>query len=365
MDRSHVGDPVEVTDEARNTLHQPVAPWPVTHCVARTVGLQRHAHRAWTIGGQRGAPDLPVFDQQSGIESSDASLKHGAEAEGLKGVGCDAVNVVVARCAMAEVETNMVGEQILVVRMNRPDKLNAMTSGMVEGLHEVFSAVGRDRDVRVVILTGAGRGFCAGLDLGGYGAAPGFEWNGAVERGFAVQKHIASLIPKMRSIPQPIIAAVNGPASGGGFALVLGSDIRICARSARFNAAFIRIGLSACDIGTSWLLPRLVGAARAHELMLTGRLFDADEAERIGLVTESVADEALMDAAIAKAEEIRLNTPLGVALTKEGMWSALEIPGLQAAIDLENRQQIMASFSDDAREFRVARAEGRPPVFRA
>jgi enoyl-CoA hydratase len=184
-----------------------------------------------------------------------------------------------------------------------------------------------------------------------------------VERGFAVQKHIASLIPRLRSLPQPVIAAVNGPAAGGGFALVLGSDIRIAATTARFNAAFIRIGLSACDIGTSWLLPRLIGAARAQELMLTGRLFDAEEALRIGLLVDVVPNEVLLDAALAKAEEIRLNTPLGVALTKEGMWSALEIPGLQAAIDLENRQQIMASFSDDAREMRRAKSEGRPPHF--
>jgi enoyl-CoA hydratase len=160
-----------------------------------------------------------------------------------------------------------------------------------------------------------------------------------------------------------VIAAVNGPASGGGFALVLGSDIRLAASSARFNAAFIRIGLSACDIGTSWLLPRLVGAARAQELMLTGRLFDASEALNMGLVTSVMAEGDLLDAAYAKAQEVMLNTPLGVALTKEGMWSALEIPGLQAAIDMENRQQIMASFSDDARETRRARLEKRPPNY--
>jgi len=234
---------------------------------------------------------------------------------------------------------------------------------MVELLHESLGSVSRNRDVRVVILTGAGRGFCAGLDLGGYGEAPGYQWNGSVERGFAVQKHIASLIPRLRSLPQPVIAAVNGPASGGGFALVLGSDIRISSATARFNAAFIRIGLSACDIGTSWLLPRLIGAARAQELMLTGRLFDAEEALRIGLVTDVVPQEVLLDAALTKAEEIKLNTPLGVALTKEGMWSALEIPGLQAAIDMENRQQIMASFSDDARETRRAKSEGRPAKY--
>ena len=264
---------------------------------------------------------------------------------------------------MADVDISYPRDAIAQITLNRPDKLNAMTSEMVELLHESLNSVGRDREVRVVILTGAGRGFCAGLDLGGYGEAPGYEWKGSVERGFAIQKHIASLIPRLRSLPQPVIAAVNGPAAGGGFALVLGSDIRIAATTARFNAAFIRIGLSACDIGTSWLLPRLIGAARAQELMLTGRLFDADEALRIGLLVDVVPNEVLLDAALAKAEEIRLNTPLGVALTKEGMWSALEIPGLQAAIDLENRQQIMASFSDDAREMRRAKSEGRPPHF--
>ena len=266
---------------------------------------------------------------------------------------------------MAEIEISYPRDGIAQITMNRPDKLNAMTSAMVEQLHDALGALGRDREARVVILTGAGRGFCAGLDLGGYGDAPGYQWNGSVEKGFAIQKHIASLIPRMRSLPQPIISAVNGPASGGGFALVLGSDIRIAAQSARFNAAFIKIGLSACDIGTSWLLPRLIGAARAQELMLTGRLFDADEAARIGLVVDVVPNEVLLDAAIAKAEEIKLNTPLGVALTKEGMWSALEIPGMQAAIDMENRQQIMASFSDDARETRRAKSEGRLPEYRA
>lgn len=269
------------------------------------------------------------------------------------------------RLGMADIEVTRPREGITQITMNRPARLNAMTSEMVEALHEALSTVSRDRETRVVVLTGEGRGFCAGLDLNGYGEAPGFEWRGKVERGLAVQKHIASLIPKLRSLPQPVISAVNGPAAGGGFALVLGSDIRIAATSARFNAAFIRIGLSACDIGTSWLLPRLIGAARAQELMLTGRIFDAEEAARIGLVTEVVSDEVLLDAAYAKAAEIMLNSPIGVALTKEGMWSALEIPGMQAAIDLENRQQIMASFSQDAAEARSARAERRAPDYQS
>jgi enoyl-CoA hydratase len=178
-----------------------------------------------------------------------------------------------------------------------------------------------------------------------------------------VQQHIAGLIPKLRSLRQPVIAAVNGAASGGGFALVLGSDIRIAAQSARFNAAFVRIGLSACDIGTSWLLPRLVGAGRAHDLMLTGRIIDADEAARIGLVLNVVPDGEVIDAALAKADEIMRNSPFGIAMTKEVMWSNLEIPGLQAAIDLENRTQIMTSFSEDHREAITAFLEKRPPAF--
>ena len=254
-------------------------------------------------------------------------------------------------------------EGVRLITLNRPDKLNAMTTELVQQLHRALDDVAVDPSCRVVVLTGAGRGFCAGLDLRGYGEAPDSEGFGRPQAGFAVQRHIARLIPHLRSLPQPVIAAVNGPAAGGGFALVLGSDIRIAATTARFNAAFIRIGLSACDIGTSWLLPRLVGAARAHELMLTGRIFDAPEAERIGLVTEVVPDDALLEAAYAKADQIMLNTPFGVALTKEGMWSALEIPGQQAAIDLENRQQIMASFSEDASEAMRAFLEKRPPSY--
>jgi enoyl-CoA hydratase len=252
---------------------------------------------------------------------------------------------------------------VALLTLNRPATLNAMTAELVQSLHDHLDAIAVDPDVRVVVLTGAGRGFCAGLDLGGYGEAPDTGHLGPTQRGFAAQKHIAALIPHLRSLPQPVIAAVNGAAAGGGFALVLGADIRIASTSARFNAAFIRIGLSACDIGTSWLLPRLVGVARAQELMLTGRLFSADEAYRIGLVVELHEPGDLLDAALAKADEVMANAPFGVALTKEGMWTALEIPGMQAAIDLENRQQIMASATADHREALRAFLERRPPRF--
>lgn len=264
---------------------------------------------------------------------------------------------------MAVIERTEAAPGVVQLTLDRPDKLNAMTAELVQSLHDHLDAIAIDPTARVVILTGRGRGFCAGLDLGGYGTAPHTAHLGRTQAGFAVQKHIATLIPKMRSIPQPIISAVNGPAAGGGFALVLGSDIRLAARSARFNAAFIRIGLSACDIGTSWLLPRLVGAARAQELMLTGRVFDADEAYRIGLVVDVLDDATLLDAALTKAHEVMRNTPFGVALTKEGMWGALEIPALQNAIDLENRQQIMASATADHREAMAAFLERRAPNY--
>jgi enoyl-CoA hydratase len=264
---------------------------------------------------------------------------------------------------MADIELDSPHPGVTQITMNRPERLNAMRTQLVQGLHEALDQIAVDPSCRVVVLTGAGRGFCAGLDLGGYGRAPHTEGFGQTQAGFAVQKHIAALIPHMRSLPQPIIAAVNGPAAGGGFALVLGSDIRIATATARFNAAFIRIGLSACDIGTSWLLPRLVGAARAQELMLTGRIFDAEEAARIGLVTAVVPDDSLLETVYAKADEIMRNTPFGVALTKEGMWSALEIPGLQAAIDLEKRQQLMATATADHREAMQAFLEKRPPQY--
>lgn len=258
-------------------------------------------------------------------------------------------------------------EGVVVLTLNRPEKLNAMDARLVTELHAALDGVGRRPDCRVIVLTGAGRGFCAGLDLGGYGGPPpdGGHGEGRVQQGFAIQQQIAGLIPKLRRLRQPVIAAVNGAASGGGFALVLGSDVRLgAAGAAKFNAAFVRIGLSACDIGTSWLLPRIVGVARAQELMLTGRIFDAAEALRIGLLVDTPEPDDLLPRAYESAALILRNSPFGVQMTKEVMWSALEIPGLQAAIDLENRTQIMTSFTEDHREAMTAFVQRRDPEFR-
>jgi enoyl-CoA hydratase len=252
---------------------------------------------------------------------------------------------------------------VALLTLNRPDKLNAMDVGLVSDLHAALDEAGADRACRAIVLTGAGRGFCAGLDLAGYGTAPDAAGRGPVGAGFATQQHIAALIPRLRSLHQPVIAAVNGPAAGGGLALALGADVRIAAASARFNVAFVRIGLSGCDIGVSWLLPRLIGASRAWELMLTGRVIDSDEADRLGLVTRVVPDGTVVDAAIETAALIAANSPWGVRMTKEVAWSQLEIGSLQAGIDLENRTQILSSFTDDMREAMAAFLEKRPPEY--
>jgi enoyl-CoA hydratase len=249
---------------------------------------------------------------------------------------------------------------VQVLTLNRPHRLNAMSGELISDLHRAIDHVAAKEECRVVVITGAGRGFCAGLDL----KDPPSGRTGAAEVSprsrMHVQQAIASLVPKLRSLQQPVIAAVNGPASGGGFALVLACDIRIAAASARFNAAFVRIGLSGCDIGVSWLLPRLIGAGRSHELLLTGRLVDAAEADRIGLVNRVVPDGEVLHAALATAAEIAANSPIGVWMTKEVAWSQLEVASLQAGIDLENRTQIMTSFTRDHREQLAAFLEKRP-----
>ena len=252
---------------------------------------------------------------------------------------------------------------IALVTLNRPDRLNAMNHALVRGLYDTLDGLAVDPTCRVIVLTGAGRGFCAGLDLTEGASPPTNAGLGRAQAGMAVQKLIAGLVPKMRSVPQPIIAAVNGAASGGGLALALASDVRIAAESARFNVAFIRVGLSGCDIGVSWMLPRLVGASRAFELLLTGRLIDASEADRIGLVSRVVDDGDVVAAARETAALIVGNSPWGVRMTKEVMWSQLEIGSLQAGIDLENRTQVLSSFTGDLTEAMQAFLEKRPARF--
>ncbi len=252
---------------------------------------------------------------------------------------------------------------VRLLKLNRPEQLNAMTAELCEAMHAELRAIAADRTCRAILLTGAGRGFCVGLDLQGYGSAPGYGGGDQARERFAIQQHMSTLVLALRALPQPVIAAVNGPAAGLGFALTLGCDIRFAAREAVFRAAFINIGVSNCDMGTSWLLPRLIGASRSHELMLTGRRVDAEEALRIGLVADVVDQDGLVARSLVAATQIAALAPWATRLTKRGMWTALEIPSEQAAVDFEDRQQIMATFGEAPPEAIAAYLEKRAAEF--
>jgi enoyl-CoA hydratase len=247
--------------------------------------------------------------------------------------------------------------------LNRPERFNTLEAESVEELHDALTAIARDPSCRVVVLRGAGPHFCAGADLAGPGVAPGGDGSRSPQDWMATQQHIAGLVPRLRGLPQPVIAAVHGAAAGGGFALALASDIRICSDDARFNAAFVRVGLSGCDIGVSWLLPRVIGSARAFELLLTGRFVTASEAERIGLVARVVAKDELVAEADALARAISANSPYGVRMTKKVMWAQLETGSLLAGLALEDSTQVTAAMSADHAEAVAAFTEHRPPQF--
>lgn len=249
---------------------------------------------------------------------------------------------------------------VALLTLNRPERLNAFTSGTVERLYRTLETLGRDAGCRVIVVTGAGRGFCSGDDLRDFGSP---DWVpsdvGPVHSRMYQQHYVAQLVPRLRAVPQPIIAAVNGPTAGAGFALALGADLRLASTSAYFFDAFVKIGASGAEMGLSWLLQRIVGATRAAELVLTGRRVDGEEAAAIGLVLRTVPDDQLLDAAFELAEQIAANTPLGTWTGKATLWSNLEIPSLEAAIDLEARTQVLTMGTEDGREQLAAHRDGR------
>ncbi len=250
---------------------------------------------------------------------------------------------------------------LVLCTLNRPQSLNAMNPKLVDELHLFLDRLHDDTAARVVVLRGAGRAFCAGLDLKentGAGTA-----RNSVSARLRGQHKIAELVIKMRRVAQPFIALVHGAASGGGFALALASDIRIAGESARMNAAFIRIGLGACDIGASYFLPRIVGASVAAELLLTGGFIEAPRALATGLVSRVVPDAELDKAGREMAENILRNSPVGVRLTKDCLNWSIDAPTLEAAIAMEDRNQILASHSGDFREGVRAFLEKRPPKY--
>jgi enoyl-CoA hydratase len=253
---------------------------------------------------------------------------------------------------------------VSLVTLNRPERMNALSFDTVQPLHDAILEVGADNDTWAVVLTGAGRGFCSGLDLEDHGIPPniaGLPMSRIATRAMAV---FSDLVPAMRNIPQPIVGAINGPSYGGGLCLAVACDIRLAARSATFCGAGIKNGLTGTELGISWILPRAIGAAHAFELILTGREVNAVEAERIGLVSRVVEDADLLGAALDVADQICAHSPHGVAMTKRVLWSNLETGSLQAAMDLEARNQLLVRLTTRNLDEAIrARKEGRKPSY--
>jgi enoyl-CoA hydratase len=249
-------------------------------------------------------------------------------------------------------------EHVAWLTLNRPEALNAMNPTLVGELRAFFAQLPAEPETRLVVIRGAGRAFCAGLDLKEHGGT-----DGSVSAALRGQRTISELVILMRRAPQPIIACVHGAACGGGFALALGADVRIAGESARMNAAFIRIGLSACDVGVSYFLPRMVGASVAAELLLTGNFIDAARAEQVGLVSRVVPDTELDAAAQALAADMLRNSPLGLRLTKECLNASLDAGSLEQVIAMEDRNQVLCTQTADFREGIVAFLQKRTPTY--
>jgi enoyl-CoA hydratase/carnithine racemase len=237
-------------------------------------------------------------------------------------------------------------ESVDWLTLNRPDALNAMNARMITELAEYFAARVHDTSTRVIVLRASGRTFCAGLDLK--------EMAGLIEdldttARLRFQQRLSSIFTSMRRCPQPIVCLVQGAASGGGFALALASDIRICTPDARMNAAFIKVGLSGCDVGMSYLLPRAVGSSVAAEMLMTGSFLDAARAHSLGFVSRVVPGEELEATATGYAAALLQADPLGLALTKQGLQVGIDAPSLESAVANEDRQQALLAGADGFR----------------
>jgi enoyl-CoA hydratase len=263
-----------------------------------------------------------------------------------------------------EILADSPADGVLRLTLNRPESLNALTYSMYEDLLRRLEAVRFDSSVRVVILTGAGKGFCSGHDLRAAGS-PGWVTAamGKAQVLRAVMMKLSAIPLAIRALPQPVIAAVNGAAAGTGYAIALAADLCIASRTAKFVNAFHNAG-TGHEIGFSYMLPRLVGYQRAAELLLTGRPVHADEAAAIGMILKAVEDNLLMEEALMLAEQILVNSPIGIAITKQSMWLNASAGSLEAAIELENRGIFMSQSTEDSAEKRQASIEKRRPRFK-
>ena len=248
---------------------------------------------------------------------------------------------------------------VVVATLNRPERMNAQNNTMFRELETLARTLKLEDDLRVLILTGAGRAFCAGFDLEDAETLTALSPLGMLDQ----QELAARGLLAIRTLRVPVLAAVNGAAAGGGFSLSLAADIRIASTAAKFNAAFVKIGLTAGDLGCSWLLPRLINPALANEICYTGRIVGPEEADRIGLVNKVVEPDQLLPEALAMAELIKANSPGGVQLSKRALQANMEVSSYAAALELENRGQALLTRGKDMPEALAAFKEKRAPKF--
>ena len=267
---------------------------------------------------------------------------------------------------MTILESEVVADGVLQLTMNDPEQYNSLTPAMVDALYDAFDGVRHSRDIGAIVLTGAGRGFCGGANMtGAGGSVPRAEGRGPVGFVHEYQELLMDMVLAIHESPKPVIAAVHGAAVGGGLAVVQHCDLRVAADDAFFASHFIRVGLSSCDLGTSYWLPRLVGPTMAAELMLTGRRVPAAEAKEIGLVNRVVSRDDLLPTSIGLAQQILENSEYGVRMTKVGMWANLDAPSLRHAMQLENRTQVLGTFTGNMAEAGRAFREKRAPEWKA
>lgn len=241
--------------------------------------------------------------------------------------------------------------------LNRPEALNSLSRRLVAELHHYFDSLQSNYETRVVVMRGAGRMFCAGLDM----KDPERKPTRNADQGMQSQRGFSGLVMKMRRAPQPIIGLLHGHAAGGGFSIALGCDVRIAAEGTKMNCAFIKIGLSGCEMGSSYHLPRLVGTSNAAELLYTGRFIDATRALRLGLVSDVVPEADLEAAGRALAADMVATAPLGLRLSKEAFWASVDAQNLESAIAMEDRNQILSVANGDLDEGIAAFLEKRKP----
>lgn len=258
---------------------------------------------------------------------------------------------------------------LTTITFNRPDALNALSPAAFTQLSEQIRTAATDRSCRAIVLTGSGRGFCVGIDVKGVAARDAASSNDAdaldpvVAQIETLHVQLSGVIRAIHTLPVPVIAAVNGFAIGAGFAIAAACDLRIASDAASFADGFVKRGISGCEMGLSYFLPRIISPAAANELMLTGRRISAAEAQSLGLVSRVVPAEELLDAANALGEEIVANAPLAISMTKEVMWANLQASSLDHALALESRTQTLVRSTADAREARQAFLERRDPQF--